>query len=169
MTPKLCQQLLSIISKAISTFTCNNVQFPYTQFFGCFSQHKERIGSYTYPLAVTQPSWSRFLPVRHFCRSVRSVVHSSGKNFGLRSFSFSAVPLSLLWQPRYSSFFFHALSGKAFFRSPSSTSSNFSVCSSLSFPGSSRNIFFCKYHHLPSQKPSSVLYFAGISKVPCTF
>lgn len=155
--------------KTVPAFSCHNIKFLNIRFSAHFIQHKWRIGSLTCPLAVTPPSWSRFLPVRHFCRSVRSVVHSSGKNFGLRSFSFSAVPLSLLWQPRYSSFFFHALSGKAFFRSPSSTSSNFSVCSSLSFPGSSRNIFFCKYHHLPSQKPSSVLYFAGISKVPCTF
>ena len=31
------------------------------------------------PLAVTPPSRSRFLPVRHFCHPKRSVVHSSGK------------------------------------------------------------------------------------------
>ena len=43
------------------------------------SQHKERIGSLTCPLAVTPPSWSRFLSVRHFCCTERSVVHSSSK------------------------------------------------------------------------------------------
>ena len=60
-------------------FTCNNVQSPYIRFLGHSSQHKERIGSLACPLAVTPPSWSRFLPVRHFCHPKRSVVHSSGK------------------------------------------------------------------------------------------
>ena len=60
-------------------FTCNNVQSPYIRFLGHSIQHKERIGSYTCPLAVTPPSWSRFLSVRHFCLSERSFVHSSGK------------------------------------------------------------------------------------------
>ena len=60
-------------------FTCNNVQSPYIRFLGHSSQHKERIGSLACPLAVTPPSWSRFLPVRHFCHPKRSFVHSSGK------------------------------------------------------------------------------------------
>lgn len=132
------------------------------------SQHKERIGSCTCPLAVIPPSWSKFLPVRHFCHPERSVVHSSGKIRVAELFILCRALVTIMTAALFL-FFFHALSGKAFFRSPSSTSSNFSVCSSLSFPGSSRSSFFCKYHHLPSQKPSSVLYFAGISKVPCTF
>ena len=44
-----------------------------------FGQHKERIDLLTCPLAVTPPSWSKFLPVRHFCHPERSVVHFSGK------------------------------------------------------------------------------------------
>ena len=44
-----------------------------------FIQHKEQIGSLACPLAVTPPSWSKFLPVQHFCHPKRSVVHSSGK------------------------------------------------------------------------------------------
>lgn len=60
-------------------FTCNNVQSPYIRFLGHSSQHKERIGSLACPLAVTPPSWSRFLSVRHFCHTERSIVHSSGK------------------------------------------------------------------------------------------
>ena len=51
--------------------------FPLANFY--FIQHKERIGSLACPLAVTPPSRSRFLPVRHFCHPKRSVVHSSGK------------------------------------------------------------------------------------------
>ena len=60
-------------------FTCNNVQSPYIRFLGHSSQHKERIGSCTCPLAVTPPSWSRFLSGWHCCHPKRSVVHSSGK------------------------------------------------------------------------------------------
>ena len=60
-------------------FTRNNIHFSYIRFLGHSIQHKERIGSYTCPLAVTPPSWSKFLPVRHFCHPERSVVHSSGK------------------------------------------------------------------------------------------
>ena len=65
---------------------------------------------------------------------------------------------------------FHALSGRTTFPAPPiSTSFNFSTCSGFSFPGSSRSSFFCRYHHLPSQKPSSVLYFAGMFKSPYFF
>ena len=42
-------------------FTRNNIHFSYIRFLGHSIQHKERIGSYTCPLAVTPPSWSRFL------------------------------------------------------------------------------------------------------------
>ena len=75
----LCRTLVPIMTAAYYftlPFTCNNVQSPYIRFLGHSSQHKERIGSSTCPLAVTPPSWSRFLPVRHFCRSERSFVHS---------------------------------------------------------------------------------------------
>ena len=136
-----------------------------------FIQHKERIGSYTCPLAITPPSWSRFLSGWHSATQKDQPFILRVRKYELRG----AEPFILcrtlvpIMTAALFLFFFHALSGKSFFRFPSSTSSNFSVCSSLSFPGSSRNIFFCKYHHLPSQKPSSVLYFAGISKVPCTF
>ena len=44
-----------------------------------FIQHKERIGSCTCPLAVTPPSWSRFLSGWHCCHPKKSVVHSPGK------------------------------------------------------------------------------------------
>ena len=42
-----------------------------------FIQHKEQIGSYTCPLAVTPPSWSRFLSGWHCC-------HPKNQSFILR-------------------------------------------------------------------------------------
>ena len=65
---------------AIASFLLINLSHSPTQFLHqSLGQHKERIGSCTCPLAVTPPSWSRFLSVQHFCCSKRSVVHSSGK------------------------------------------------------------------------------------------
>ena len=60
---------------AIASFLLINLSHNPTQFLHqSLGQHKERIGSCTCPLAVTPPSWSRFLPVRHFCRSERSFI-----------------------------------------------------------------------------------------------
>ena len=65
---------------AIASFLLINLSHNPTQFlYQYLGRHKERIGSCTCPLAVTPPSWSRFLPVQHFCHPKRSVAHSSGK------------------------------------------------------------------------------------------
>jgi hypothetical protein len=60
-------------------FTRNNIHFSYIRFLGHSSQHKERIGSSTCPLAVTPPSWSRFLSGQLSSRPEKCSVHSPGK------------------------------------------------------------------------------------------
>ena len=59
-------------------FTCNNAKSSNIRFW-VFQTAQMADRSHTCPLAVTPPSWSRFLSGWHCCHPKRSVVHSSGK------------------------------------------------------------------------------------------